>query len=364
MRERSSIKAVAFATAILLGLCEVQGFSQEQSVAAIVKRPLTVQRANIPISKGEKLVMVLSSSHFIKERHEGGEYSILEVDSAGEKPIVSGMAPMRDFSYSKLSSRLCFWEDKDFVIVNLETGTISRITAIGTNKVRWFATISPPGTEILYFQENRNDLSSATVNDWSIIIRDLQTGSEREIAKGSMAKWSPGGNLIAFTRAEGVKGDWTFYIWVVKSDGTELRKLSSSKGMAGWPVSWSGDGKYLMELDAYGNLHIVNVAKDSATLIPATRFGADTKTYYREYLGASWVPGNKYIFAQVALTSKIQDEAVIGVESYLVSVDGTQITKLDLPKGASNFVFLNDSALVFRDKDGLWNKANIGGTEK
>jgi Tol biopolymer transport system component len=364
VKNRLSVKAVISIAMMLLAFCGAQGFSQANGINARIEPPFSIQRANIPIEKGERLVTILSSNEFIKERHEGGEYSIIEVDSTGEKPITSGLAPMGDFSYSSASHRLCFSEGKEIVILNWRTGRSIRIAAIGGSKPKYFANISPSGKYIAYDDGGAATEDKLSLNEYSSLVKDIASGSERVVANGAWPKWSPDGNLIALTRSEGVKAHWTFYIWVVKPDGNELRKLTSSKGMAGWPVSWSDDGKYLMELDAYGNLHIVSVAKDSATLIPTSRFGADTKTYYREYLGASWVPGSKYVFTQVALTSTVQDETVIGVESYLVSVDGTQIIKLDLPKGASNFAFLNDSTLVFRDTDGLWNKANIGGMER
>jgi TolB protein len=60
-------------------------------------------------------------------------------------------------------------------------------------------------------------------------------------AQDSMPAWSPGGDKLLFTRRYRGRTD----VYVVRADGTDLRRLTKEAGLHSWPA-WSPDGKRIL----------------------------------------------------------------------------------------------------------------------
>lgn len=98
-----------------------------------------------------------------------------------------------------------------------------------------FPSFSPDGHHVVY--RYRGD------NEQGLRIVDIDDESVRELTNGpdNLPKWSPNGDLIAFTRS--VDGD--FDIYTIKPDGSDLRRLTRAVGHDAH-CSWSPDGKHLV----------------------------------------------------------------------------------------------------------------------
>jgi len=118
--------------------------------------------------------------------------------------------------------------------VRADGGGMRRLT-------RWFAESylgtpawSPDGSVITF---SRHTGSWQTI-EWI----PAAGGSSRRLGSGprrdSSPAWSPDGRSLAFTRL-GDAGRITGEIWVMRSDGTDARRIAEDGGMA----SWSPDGK-------------------------------------------------------------------------------------------------------------------------
>jgi len=293
---------------------------------------INVKVFNFPVASNKKIIVTLPNNQYLVKRQVNNSLRvyIYRVDSNGKEKLIHEGKRIGYFSFSKISNRLCFSEGKNFIVKDINTGENFVIPRIVNGNGRGFANISPSGKQIVFDESKIKRTRDQTINSYSIIVRDLETTVEKKVGNGAWPKWSPAGNLILFSRSEGSRGNWTGYIWVVKPDGSDLHKLSSSKYMGGWPVQWSRDGKYILDLDTdrrRGYLHIVDVLQDNAVALPINRFVQPSSTFYREYLGAALSPNSKFILVQVSLTPN-QEEAIIGIERYLISIDGTEIIKI------------------------------------
>jgi TolB protein len=73
----------------------------------------------------------------------------------------------------------------------------------------------------------------------------------RGFDSASEATWSPDGSRIAFVVAAGdpsadVPEDWNEEVYVMGSDGSDPRRLTTTPGNDHWPPSWSPDGRRLV----------------------------------------------------------------------------------------------------------------------
>lgn len=115
------------------------------------------------------------------------------------------------------------------------------------------ASWSPDGARILFHADRRAD---RTV--YNIYVPDLASGQQTrgtpdlEEAFDGMPSWSPDGSSILF------HSDRTgnFDIWIMSSDGTHLRRLTTGRGHDVVP-RWSPDGSQIVFYsDRQGNVCI------------------------------------------------------------------------------------------------------------
>ena len=113
------------------------------------------------------------------------------------------------------------------------------------------AALSPDGSTLAFVSTRQGGFA----NIWLL---DLATRQSRSLAKTSAGSfrpsWSPDGKWIAFTSDRGTErarweGGWEWIqslaIYVVRADGTSLRRLTAIDGYAGSP-KWSSDGRRLI----------------------------------------------------------------------------------------------------------------------
>jgi len=106
-----------------------------------------------------------------------------------------------------------------------------------------FPTFSPDGTRIAY----RVWGEGAGRRDYGIRVLTLADGSVKTLTTGldNFPSWSPTGDLIAFTRRVGGADDYSYDIFTMRPDGTNIRQLTTAPGNDGHS-SWSPDGKSIL----------------------------------------------------------------------------------------------------------------------
>jgi Tol biopolymer transport system component len=132
-----------------------------------------------------------------------------------------------------------YWRTRDqtvakIMIVNRD-GTGARDLTPATSNTG-FASVSPDGKQIVY--------RSWAKDDEGLRIMDLQTQKVRVLTTDwdNLPGWSPTADSIVFTRKQ---KDGNFDIFTIKSDGTDLKRLTSYPASDAHAV-WSWDGKKIL----------------------------------------------------------------------------------------------------------------------
>lgn len=116
-------------------------------------------------------------------------------------------------------------EDKtsDLFIINVDGSDISRLTS--TPKAREaYPDWSPDGTEIIFSAFGGDQSGIFVMNSDGSKVRSIMTGPLH------FPKWSPDGKYIAF---DGEPGGCLFEIYIIKADGSDLRKITTHPGGCG-----------------------------------------------------------------------------------------------------------------------------------
>jgi Tol biopolymer transport system component len=322
------------------------------------------QRFEVMGESTAEIVQVLPGEKIIEKTTLDNKATLFFTDKNGKQTKIYDGNLVDHFSHSQAGERLCFQAGGEFIVKDVNTLQEFRYQTLDPIYLSSFATISRDGNEITFHKSARLSKEGETINDGVIMVRNVITQEERVIGNGGWPRWSSNSSQIAFSRVEGSIGDWTNYLWVVNSDGTETRKLESAIHMGGAHVKWSSDGKYVMDSDREENLRIVNVLKDESVVVPVSRLGKIPNA--RKYFGkTAWSPDSKTILAQVFVDKDITEEN-IGIELFLISVDGAKIEKIDIPGLNKDFpIWLNSSELLFRNSQqgNLWNKTIVRSAE-
>jgi Tol biopolymer transport system component len=140
-------------------------------------------------------------------------------------------------------------------------------------------TASPDGTEVAFLAD-----SGGHANLWVIGIdgsglRQITRETDRRVAVG-VPVWSPDGRSIAFVSSRGSQG-FTFGIWLVDPDGSNLRRLT----LLGLGAAWSPDGRWIYYVErANQSLKKIPVQGGTAVVVrpEPTRniIGSDGSTLY------------------------------------------------------------------------------------
>ena len=145
------------------------------------------------------------------------------------------------------------------------------------NLVGW----SPDGSEIVF--------TSSRGESWNLFAIPSDGGPARQITSRALwdhdPDWSPDGKWIAFNAIpRGAHG--TADLWLVSSDGGEMRQLTADQSVADWNPRWSPDGKWLaFTSNRGGGL--------GAWVMPAS--GGDPVPVSRAGLRPAWAPDGQRI---------------------------------------------------------------------
>jgi TolB protein len=178
---------------------------------------------------------------------------VANADGTGERPLL----PANGLDYNP-----SFSADGKWVVFTSEragSADIYRVHADGSGLERLTddpafddqAALSPEGSELAFVSSREGGFA----NIW---VQDLSSGRARPIAKTNAGSfrpsWSPDGRWIAFTSDRDTHrarwdGGWEFLqstgLYVVRADGTSLRRLTGPGGYAGSP-RWSADGRRIL----------------------------------------------------------------------------------------------------------------------
>ncbi|MBC7878017.1 MAG: PD40 domain-containing protein [Anaerolineales bacterium] len=92
-------------------------------------------------------------------------------------------------------------------------------------------------------------LNLETNEQFFILDKDQELNGQTISISYPNITWSPDGHWIAFVGTDFSKPFWQYAyedIYIVKSDGTELQRLTYSPRYNKWDIAWSPDGKYIL----------------------------------------------------------------------------------------------------------------------
>jgi TolB protein len=166
--------------------------------------------------------------------------------------------------------------------MNPDGSNFRRLTA-RDNDDHFYPSISPEGSSVLF--------SSNMHGDYEIYEMPLGGEPIRLTAYGDAyaPAVSPDGNLIAFTRSDGINPS----IWVMNRDGSNPRQVATKA----WDAAWSPDGTQLLHAsDRSGEIQIHVVNLDGSNILPLLELDglrgrndwSPTGEWLATYAGESW----------------------------------------------------------------------------
>ena len=100
-------------------------------------------------------------------------------------------------------------------------------------------TASPDDKEVAFLSDSGGHANLWVVNTETGGLRQITYERDPKVAVG-VPLWSPDGRSIAFVSSRGNQG-WTFGVWLVDSDGSNLRNVANP----GQGPAWSPDGRWV-----------------------------------------------------------------------------------------------------------------------
>jgi len=171
---------------------------------------------------------------------------VLDPETGDLTQLTKGQGNNYDPAWSPDGSRIAFISDRDR---KPPYGTIWLMNADGSDPhplletgdyIELGPTWSPDGTRIA-FQSNRGE----GVNP-DIFILDIASGALTNLTNhpnmDANPAWSPDGTKIAFVSDRSGNPE----IWVVNTDGSELRQITKRPSLGDWRPDWSPDGRSLI----------------------------------------------------------------------------------------------------------------------
>ena len=175
-------------------------------------------------------------------------------------------------------------EDSDFMITRDALKTTSIF--IEQTGIQDYPDFSPDGRFLAYTVSSTISLHR---NGMQVVqqlwLMDLGSGRGRQLlmsnARDLQPDWSPSGQELAF--ASDRTGQYE--IWVVRSDGTGLRQVTSGLGAKTWPA-WSPDGRSIMFTQVKDGQHGLRIiGPDGSNDRPFKPFGSKSNIELRD---ADW----------------------------------------------------------------------------
>ena len=229
--------------------------------------------------------------------HGDGIY-VMRADGTGVRPLRRGPAASQavQLDWSPHGSTLAFESRGAIWVVGADGKGLTRLVARGgawgsAHSPTW----SPDGRRLAFSAENAREIWVVDA-DGSNAHRLLRLAKleDEDIGVGEI-DWSPDGRRIAFT----AHGGWLAWVYVVNTNGTNLRRLTKQRGFATWATNprWSADGRRIA-FEQWARNPTNNYSdRDSEIYVMTLDSGEQIRlTTNREYDGSPvWSPDGRRI---------------------------------------------------------------------
>jgi Tol biopolymer transport system component len=175
---------------------------------------------------------------FVRRIEGGLELVLREVDGSGERvlseePGIQHAQP----AFSPDGTRVAFARSRGLYVMALDGGEAHRVTDSGVHP-DW----SPDGTRLAFTTEVIHGPEYKTTRSGLWVV-DVESRRTHKVLDGdaNMADWAPGGDRIAFWRAE---EDGLRNVYTVAAEGGEPVAVTTGEA-TDWNPRWSPDGRHL-----------------------------------------------------------------------------------------------------------------------
>ena len=182
---------------------------------------------------------------YLSRRDGTKEIYVVSADGSGQRTLTRSATFFATPAWSPDGRKIAFEGVRDgttgVYVVNADGGGQRRLARSG-HAPAW----SPDGRTVAFFSDSKIYLMNADGSEHRPLTRPLTAG------KRSLA-WSPDGRKLAFLNDEDCRPQFCFNLYVVGSDGSGLRNLTSKLATGGHPgagppasdPAWSPDGRTL-----------------------------------------------------------------------------------------------------------------------
>ncbi len=302
-----------------------------------------------PSPDGKWLALVIRGDVYIQPLSRTPEQEI-EAPRGGEAVNFTNTAGReQSVQWTPESDKLTMLSDKDgdqnIYQLDLNTNEWARLTR--TNDIEINPRLSPDGKQLAFYRGTS-----------SLIVLDLETKRESELAKGSFRRgvwampleWSPDSKWLAFSD---YTSGWNCDIFVMKADGSEKPRNITQYPTSNWGPAWTGESKNMMFCSARGNdiyqLYLLPLKLPELKFTDEMKFGkpiedapkdnetapneGDCKANAEKMTLAADKPAAKgddrkaspvteIDFTDIEYRAKAISETLAGVNNYVVSPDG------------------------------------------
>lgn len=202
-----------------------------------------------PSPDGKWLALVIRGDVYIQPLSRTPEQEV-DAPRGGEAVNFTNTAGReQSVQWTPESDKLIMLSDKDgdqnIYQLDLNNKQWTRLTS--TKGIDITPRLSPDGKQLAFYRGTS-----------SLIVTDLETKRERELARGSFRRgvwsmpleWSPDSKWLAFSD---YTSGWNRDIFVMKADGSEKPRNITQYATGNWGPTWTGDGKSMLFASTRGN---------------------------------------------------------------------------------------------------------------
>ena len=285
------------------------------------------QRQNIPIwsSDGSKIVFSRYPSGVFVVEADGSHLWSLPLDvplgvGYREGNFAAAISPDGNrvvYSVVKGSKR------SNLFVSNLDGGDLRKLTDDKGND--YYPAWSPDGTRIAFISDRT---TSTSVPGAHLFVIASDGSDLRELVRTVglwhiPPVWSPDGTRIAFVALDyPIEGGERYTVHTIQPDGLGLTSLGESAS----GVTWSPDGTRIAFIAREGHIDsLITVEPDGSEKVALHSFGSSTEAFYDNVL---WSPdGSEILYGASDLYEQI------GVQVVIVGTDGSGPRRVSVPDG-------------------------------